>query len=301
MPLVVPGPARYASRPERPKVKRPTIIEVAAFAGIAAFLWTIVSSKPPREPRAGRSRLAGGTVGMPPRDPPTDIPGLILRVRNDPGDHGALMALARRYEMYGQPEHAAEAWNQLVAATQTLTPESPRFGRGVFARAAALRAQGRTDEATTVFAAAADWYTRRLADNASFGGNRQLMMRLGWARRLSGDEAGAREAWKAALQTVWGDADGPDGQAAYDKAALLCLLDRSEEGLTALTVAAERGYDDPEGALADEAFSELRDDERFQRTVERFRRNDVSRRWNDLFGSRTGTHGAYRVGGARQL
>jgi tetratricopeptide (TPR) repeat protein len=290
-------------------VKRPSIIEVAAFAGIAAFLWTIISSKPPREKRDPQYRAANA-MGYPSREPPIDIPTLRLRVRNDPGDAYALYLLARRYDMYGKPDRARDTWVRLLANTAELAPESRGYGRTLFVRASALRALGRGDEARRSFADAAAWYTRRIGDSPRSSTNRSLLMRLGWARQLSGDTPGARECWTAALDATWQTVDGASGGAsdagdpgvAYDRAALLCLLNRPEEGLTALTVAAARGYDDPEGALADEAFAPIRDDERFTRTIEWIRRTAVARRWNELVNPYPFHAGVYRgPGGARQL
>jgi tetratricopeptide (TPR) repeat protein len=281
-------------------VKRPTIIEVAAFAGIAAFLWTIVSSKPPREPPGSspRTGMAGGPMSF--RDPPTDIPGLRLRVRNDPGDHFGLYCLARRYDMLGQPDKARQAWTQLAANTESLSPETRTFGRNLFLRAQALRALGRAEEARDLFARCAEWYTRRMEENPNFNTNRALLIRLGWARKLAGDEPGAREAWKMALDTLWGiPDDGSDPMGSYDKAAVLCLLGRPEQGLVALTLAAEGGYDDPEGALNDEAFTEIRADERFLRTIDWIRSTDQARRWIEFQGSRSGR--PLRAAGGRQL
>jgi tetratricopeptide (TPR) repeat protein len=262
-------------------VKRPTVFEVAAAAGIVAFFWTLLASKTPVREYAGRdgtSRLAGrGHFAI--AESANDIRALQDRLRNDPADAWTAYQLARRLEYAGQTERAREAHRAVARSTQALAAEEQRFGRFMYARGQSLRTLGMAEDSRKAFAAVAAWYEQRMQDNTRLRTSPGAMLRYGWALELSGQPDRARQTWCEVLESV---REGElDAGAMADKAALHALISDPEGALCALTRAQERGFVDADAVENDESFASLRGDERFGQVLGWMRRAESDRKWDN--------------------
>lgn len=242
-------------------VQRATILIIAGVCGAAAFLWNLSRAAPVQRPVSSPGfRLA------PAPDRTRDTPTMEAAVLANPSDYDAWYILATLRQGRGNSPAATDAWRALrQAAEEVVTGGRPDEIRARFMLAWACEKLGDPDAAKIAIARASEAYEAGMASGGRLVTRYQAWMRLGWCRRMRGDEAAAREAWDRAAELLnqTHPTEMPAGML-YDRACCQALRGEKETAMWCLGQATQRGFRDFEWAAADESLSSLREDPGFK-------------------------------------
>src|SRR5262249_32519904 len=107
-----------------------------------------------------------------------------------------------------------------------------------------------------------------LTKQAHEANNPESWYRLGWARKLLGNQTEARMAWARAIDSLTlNDAPLASSVKLYNLACYRSLNGEPDEALDVLPRAAAAGWNDADHAEHDEDFEAIREDPRFKKIV----------------------------------
>jgi tetratricopeptide (TPR) repeat protein len=260
-------------------MQKPSILGLAAAAGILAFCWTLYQGASKVELRRPHSYTytdrgptpttmrAAGRIST----AASTIPELQRHLQNNPDDYRAWRRLAERLSWNGRPGEAADAYRSVIRRTDSFRPTDAEYGRALFDRAMAYRALGEDEMVQVELSTYLEWLAAMGYSVATIE-NRNYLHRLGWAARLTGDEETAQLAWSRGIEVTIPAAETSPG-IMYMLAAFQALVGQHDQAIASLQKAAAAEYADPLQAQHDEDFAALRDDPAFAEIIAAMREN----------------------------
>jgi tetratricopeptide (TPR) repeat protein len=245
------------------------IITIAALCGVAVFVYTLAVGSTGRRNRDWRRGMSSNVMTNTRQASPLPetVEGLEEFTRNNARSGRAYFALARRYDEADRPDDARSAWEKAAELRLAATVRSPENPDLWFEAGWSLWKLGRLDEARQPFMEAEHRYRSAPAANRTDA----AWHRLGWCRKLLGQDQDAMIAWARAKEALLEFPDGWAGGRFYDLACYHALLGETGAALTSLEKAVAADWTDADRAMHDEDLESIRDEPRFLEVVRKMR------------------------------
>lgn len=252
------------------------IITFAAICGISAFVYTLATAKVRPRRVQPASNVPPITTSMAASNMPRDIQSLEDRIANARRTGGRMVGiahfnLARAYADAGRMDDARGAWED-AARLGRIAVENPQFAGDPdrhFEIGWSLWKLGRFEEGMPSLFEAEQLYMS-IDQNVRTA---PQWHRLGWTRKLLGQDQDAVIAWSRARGLLEDNTPGWNSGMLYDLACYQALAGDKEAALATINKAAQAGWADVARAIHDEDLESLHGEARFTDAVGRMGRN----------------------------